>query len=121
MQEGNLIAALQDLRKREIQFVLVGGLAAALHGAPVQTYDVDLVYSREAENVGRLPASRARCTALKRPLPGRPPCVPAAWRFQRPVSAVRPVLADCCRWSPCQPLSTLSPERYRSPTFSRNL
>ena len=71
MQEGKLIAALQDLRKREIQFVLVGGLAAALHGAPVQTYDVDLVYSREAENVGRLLKFLAEADAIFRIQPER--------------------------------------------------
>jgi hypothetical protein len=54
MQERRLIAALQDLHKREIQCIIVGGLAAVLNGAPVQTYDIDLVYSREAENIDRL-------------------------------------------------------------------
>jgi hypothetical protein len=54
MPENKLIAALKDLCGRDIRFVLVGGLAAALHGAPGQTYDVDLVYSPEPENIQRL-------------------------------------------------------------------
>ena len=66
MQESNLIASLQDLRKREIQFILVGGLAAVLHGAPVQTYDIDLVYSREAENIDRLLNFLAEADAIFR-------------------------------------------------------
>jgi len=54
MPERNLIAALRDLRQREIQFIVVGGLAAVLNGAPLQTFDVDLVYSREPANIHRL-------------------------------------------------------------------
>jgi len=54
MPQGRLVAALHDLRKREIQFIVVGGLAAVLNGAPVQTFDIDLVYSCEPANVERL-------------------------------------------------------------------
>jgi predicted nucleotidyltransferase len=54
MQESNLIATLQDLCRRDIQFIVVGGLAAVLNGAPGQTYDLDLVYSREPANIDRL-------------------------------------------------------------------
>jgi predicted nucleotidyltransferase len=71
MQELNLIAALQDLRKREIQFIIVGGLAAVLNGAPVQTYDIDLVYSREAENIDRLLKFLAEVDAIFRIQPER--------------------------------------------------
>ena len=54
MQEPDLIGILRSLCERDIQFVLVGGLAAVLKGAPIQTYDVDLVYSREPANIERL-------------------------------------------------------------------
>jgi predicted nucleotidyltransferase len=54
MLEGKLIAPLRDLCRREVRFVVVGGLAAILHGVAVQTLDVDLVYSRKPENVHRL-------------------------------------------------------------------
>jgi predicted nucleotidyltransferase len=54
MQERKLIAVLRDLRERDVQFIVVGGLAAVLNGAPVQTYDIDLVYSREPHNLARL-------------------------------------------------------------------
>jgi predicted nucleotidyltransferase len=54
MPQGKLLAALKDLWRRDIQFVVVGGLAAILHGAPVQTLDIDLVYSRDPENIQRL-------------------------------------------------------------------
>ena len=54
MPENKLIAAVQDLCSREIWFVVVGGLAAILNGASVQTYDIDLVYSRDPVNIQRL-------------------------------------------------------------------
>ena len=54
MQESKLFATLRTLCANEIQFIVVGGVAAVLNGAPVQTYDIDLVYSREPSNVDRL-------------------------------------------------------------------
>jgi len=54
MQDGKLIETLRNLCERDIQFVIVGGLAAVLNGAPIHTYDIDLVYSREPSNVARL-------------------------------------------------------------------
>jgi hypothetical protein len=54
MQERRLIATLQSLCERDIQFVVVGGLTAVLNGAPVHTYDIDVVYSRDPANVERL-------------------------------------------------------------------
>src|SRR5258708_33554884 len=54
MPDSKLFATLRTLCQRDIQFIVVGGLAAVLNGAPIQTYDVDLVYSREQPNVDRL-------------------------------------------------------------------
>lgn len=54
MPESKFVAILRRLCEHDIQFVVVGGLAATLNGAPVQTYDVDLVYSREPANIERL-------------------------------------------------------------------
>lgn len=54
MQESKLVACLTALQQSGSEFILVGGLAAVLQGAPVQTYDVDVVYSRTRENVQRL-------------------------------------------------------------------
>ena len=48
------MAALRSFCESGVEFIVVGGLAAVLNGAPVDTYDVDLVYSRVPENVGRL-------------------------------------------------------------------
>jgi predicted nucleotidyltransferase len=54
MQESKLLATLRSFCESGIEFVVVGGLAAVLNGAPVQTYDIDLVYSSEPGNVARL-------------------------------------------------------------------
>src|SRR5690348_6103942 len=40
-----------------VQFVLIGGWAAALHGSARSTVDVDLVYRRSPENVRSLVAA----------------------------------------------------------------
>ncbi len=53
MHEGNLVATLRHLCQGKIQFIVVGGVAAVLNGAPIQTFDVDVVYSREAANIDR--------------------------------------------------------------------
>jgi hypothetical protein len=54
MPENRLLALLRRLEASKSEFIVVGGLAAVLNGAPVQTYDVDLVYSRHPENIERL-------------------------------------------------------------------
>jgi hypothetical protein len=46
MIEGNFLATLRALHDAKVDFLVVGGLAAALNGAPVTTVDVDLVHSR---------------------------------------------------------------------------
>lgn len=53
-QEGKFSALLTILQRSGTEFILVGGLAAVLQGAPVQTFDVDVVYSRNAKNIERL-------------------------------------------------------------------
>jgi hypothetical protein len=37
-----------------VEFVLIGGVAAVTHGAPYDTFDVDVVYRRSDENIARL-------------------------------------------------------------------
>src|SRR5271163_2112297 len=54
MPENDFAATLRALREGGVDFILVGGLSAALNGAPAQTYDVDIVHSRETSNVERL-------------------------------------------------------------------
>ena len=46
-----MLSALVD---REVRFVLIGGMAAVLHGDVGVTVDIDVVPERSAENLGRL-------------------------------------------------------------------
>jgi len=48
------LAILRTLRKHDVDFIVVGGVCAVLHGAPVATFDLDVVHSREQENINRL-------------------------------------------------------------------
>jgi len=48
---GFLLGALLDAG---VEFVVVGGLSATLNGAPINTFDVDVVHRRTPENVDRI-------------------------------------------------------------------
>lgn len=48
------LAALRALRSAGVEFVLIGGVAARLHGSPSLTRVVDICYSRASDNVERL-------------------------------------------------------------------
>jgi hypothetical protein len=54
MAQRSLASALSALLAYEVDFIVVGGVAAVLHGAPVQTFDLDLVYLVEPLNIDRL-------------------------------------------------------------------
>lgn len=45
---------LEVLERHEVEYVVIGGLAAELRGSPYTTRDVDITPSRERENLGRL-------------------------------------------------------------------
>ena len=47
-------ALIEALSKAEVEFVLVGGVAATLHGSARLTQDVDVVYSRASGNLARI-------------------------------------------------------------------
>jgi hypothetical protein len=71
MADRKLIAAVQDIGKRGIQVIVVGGLAAVLNGAPVQTFDIDLVYFRDPANLERLLGFLDAVDAIFRMQPAR--------------------------------------------------
>jgi hypothetical protein len=50
---ADLDALIQALSKAGVEFIVIGGAAAVLHGAPVTTQDLDVVHSRTNENVRR--------------------------------------------------------------------
>ena len=45
---------LETLSKYKVDFIVVGGVCGVLHGAPVTTFDLDIVHSRAEENIARL-------------------------------------------------------------------
>lgn len=45
---------LRRLSGAGVEFIVVGGAAAVIHGAPVTTEDLDIVHRRSPENVARL-------------------------------------------------------------------
>lgn len=65
--------AIRLLSEARVDFIIVGGVAATLHGAARITYDVDIVYSREPANLERL----VLALAPRHPyLRGAPPGLP---------------------------------------------
>lgn len=52
-------ALLSSLAANNVEFVIIGGLAATLHGSARVTYDLDVVYNRRAENLSRIVAALA--------------------------------------------------------------
>lgn len=69
----NLGAQLGLLANAGVDFIVIGGMAAAAHGSARSTLDLDVVYSRDLENVHRLVA----CLAPHEPyLRGAPPGLP---------------------------------------------
>ena len=51
MQFKTLLAALAA---SNVEFVIIGGLAATLHGSARVTYDLDIVYNRTSENLFKI-------------------------------------------------------------------
>ncbi len=50
---ADLDALIQALLGAGVEFIVIGGAAAVLHGAPVTTQDLDIVHRRTADNVQR--------------------------------------------------------------------
>ena len=67
---GDLLSLLEE---GEVEFILIGGLAAIAMGSARATFDVDVVYSRSPENIRKL----AACLERHEPyLRGAPPGLP---------------------------------------------
>lgn len=45
---------IRTLGSGGVEYILVGGLAATVHGSARATYDVDVVYARSPDNIDRL-------------------------------------------------------------------
>ena len=72
----NFREILPVLFAHEVQFILIDGGAAMVHGSARLTHDVDVVYSRDPANISRLVAALA---AHQPYLRGAPPGLPFRW------------------------------------------
>ena len=70
---ANFQLIYESLVRAGVEFVLIGGCAANLHGSPRYTLDVDVVYRRSLENMERLVAALAPHQPYLR---GAPPGLP---------------------------------------------
>ena len=52
--KADLSRLIKELKKADIEFILVGGVAAVAQGAPVTTFDLDVVHERTPENIKKI-------------------------------------------------------------------
>ena len=81
---------LDRLAEAEVAFVVVGGMAAVLHGADIVTVDLDVCYEPSAGNRARLAAALAPLGPCPR---GREPGLPFALDARTLADAPLPALA----------------------------
>lgn len=70
-RQADLAALIRALVEAGVEFVVVGGAAAVLHGAPTTTQDLDIVHRRTPENVARLMGLLGELDAIIRDPAGR--------------------------------------------------
>jgi predicted nucleotidyltransferase len=75
-------AILVALIARGIQFVVVGGVAATIHGSARLTNDIDLCYETSSDNIQRLIALLAEWRAYLRGVEPGLPFVMDEWAFR---------------------------------------
>lgn len=67
---------LKVLADQNVEFILVGGVAATIHGSARLTQDIDIVYSRAPTNLERLVVALGPYKPYPR---GAPPGLPFRW------------------------------------------
>ncbi len=68
---SDFLDILQTLVAHKVEFIVVGGICATLHGVPLHTLDLDVVHSRSEENIDRLLPALAQLDSRFRDLAGR--------------------------------------------------
>jgi hypothetical protein len=66
---------LETLVAHRVDFVLIGGMAGVVHGSSYPTYDVDIAYARDDENLERLAAALRDLSATLRGAPADVPFI----------------------------------------------
>jgi predicted nucleotidyltransferase len=70
---------IRKLAESNVEYIIVGGVAARIHGSGRLTDDIDIVYSRDSANVARL----VDCLAPLSPyLRGAAPGLPFHWQTE---------------------------------------
>lgn len=72
-EKPRLLVLAELLDRHGVEFLVIGGQAAVLHGSPLPTFDVDLCYRRTAGNLERLAAALKEIHPTLR---GAPPDLP---------------------------------------------
>jgi len=64
------VSMLRVLERHQVDYILIGGLAATLHGSPLRTGDVDICPRAELDNLERLAAALTEMEARIRQVLG---------------------------------------------------
>jgi len=67
---------LRLLTEHDVAFIIIGGVAAVIHGSSRLTQDLDIVYDRSPQNLARLVQALAEQSPYLR---GAPPGLPFQW------------------------------------------
>ncbi len=86
-------AIVETLRRHGVEFMVIGGQAAVLHGGAIATFDTDLCYRRTGENLRRLAGALRE---LKPTLRGAPEDLPFRDGSSR---SGRTTISSIARWS----------------------
>lgn len=73
---------LQALDRHGVEFIVIGGVAGLAHGSSYPTYDLDIIYAREASNLERLAAALVEIGVALRGAPADLPFTPDARTLQ---------------------------------------
>ncbi len=57
---------LRALERHAVRYIVIGGIAATLHGSPLRTGDLDICPARDRDNLERLAAALAEIRARVR-------------------------------------------------------
>lgn len=60
------VAICRILNEYGVRYVVLGGFAAVIHGSPIPTEDIDVIPSRDIENLGRLADALTKMNAAIR-------------------------------------------------------
>jgi hypothetical protein len=111
----DFLAILQMMTGQAVDYIVVGGVAAVLQGAPVATFDLDLVHCREPENLKRLLAALGSLEARYR-TPGAETQMPTYSHLESPGHQLL-----MTRWGPLDLLGTIGKAQGYSELLDRTV